>query len=116
MEGFGGRASEWRSCGFVEENVQERFLFWSQDPHFTALASLLARLRLLAGLHGGPSNWHTEFQVLPWTYNLAAFRPRRQPETRPTLRPCPRPFSPKGPQPGPARYSPVVVRLATHIT
>jgi len=51
---------------------------------------LLARLRLPAGLLAESSNSHTERQLQPKMYSLAAFLPQRRLERPPTPPPSPR--------------------------
>lgn len=114
MQRFGSWSGKRRSCGLVKEYIQERFLLWSYDAHFTAPVSLLARLRLPAGLLAASSSSHTERQLRRKMYNLAAFLPRRRLGTRPIPLPCPRTGSPGGLQAVPARCFLVESRRAAH--
>src|SRR5207247_4705119 len=82
---------------------------------FTALVSLLARLRLPGGFLAESSNSRTELQLRSRRYSFAALLPRRPPETRPTPPPFPRPASPAGLRAVPARSFLVEIRLGVRI-
>src|SRR5260370_34362864 len=81
-----------------------------------APVALLARWRPPVGLLAGSSSSRTEFQRREKTYTLAAFLPRRWPETQPTPLPGPRTASPGEPQAAQARSCLVGIRLPAHIT